>query len=219
MIKSKYHYIFSSPVTKAFILASSMLFAAGGAYASNAGDIERGKELAGTCAACHGMDGQSQLDMYPNIGGQNERYLYESIIMYQGSDPSKSRNNAIMAGMVANLSEQDVRDLAAYYASQPPSQGIADENLIELGQKIYQGGNVERGVPACMACHGPSGNGNSLAGYPRLAGQWPAYTAQAIVEYQNGERKGVNAQIMTGAVKNLTDEEIAAVSSYVAGLR
>ena len=126
-----------------------------------------------------------------------------------------------MAGITPGLSEQDIEDISAYFASQVNSGGVADESKVELGERIYRAGNAESGVPACMACHGPAGEGNPLAGYPALAGQHSVYTAKALTRFRAGENwgeKDAPSQIMNGSAAELTDEEIEAVASDLQGL-
>ncbi len=180
-----------------------------------AGDPDAGAELAQGCAACHGADGNSSNPQWPKIAGQNERYLRESLKAYREG----TRQDPLMAGEAANLSDQDIADLAAFYAAQTPQIGSADPELVELGEKIYRGGNPETGVSACMACHGPSGTGNAPAGYPAVSGQHAAYNVIALRAYANGERNGsMNAQMMQSIAERMSDEEIEAVSSYMEGL-
>jgi cytochrome c553 len=125
-----------------------------------------------------------------------------------------------MVGIVPGLSEQDIEDLSAYFAAQPIAAGVADESRLILGERIFRAGNAESGVPACMACHGPAGEGNPLAGYPALAGQHAVYTANMLTRFRAGENwgEGDASQVMNGSAAELTDEEIAAVASYIQGL-
>ena len=126
-----------------------------------------------------------------------------------------------MAGIVPGLSEQDIEDIAAFFSSQANGGGVADESVIGLGERIYRAGNAESGVPACMACHGPAGEGNPLSGYPALSGQHSFYTAAALTRFRAGENwgeKDAPSRVMNGAAAELTDEEIQAVASYIEGL-
>ena len=180
-----------------------------------AGDPEAGEALSQPCAACHGVDGNSNNPEWPKIAGQNEKYLRDSLKAYRDG----RRQDPLMMGQVANLSDQDIADLAAYYAGQSKQIGSADPELVELGEQIYRGGNPETGVSACMACHGPSGSGNAPAGYPAVSGQHAAYNAIALRAYANGERNGtMNAEMMQSIAERMSDEEIQAVSSYMEGL-
>ncbi|MDJ0657484.1 MAG: cytochrome c4 [Xanthomonadales bacterium] len=197
-------------LTAILILAVSQVFAQGG-------DPEAGQTKAVTCVACHGQDGNSISAEWPNLAGQHASYLARQLTLYRSGE----RQNAIMLGMVAALSDQDILDLAAFYAAKEVKPGVADDALIGLGQQIYQGGNAANGVPACMACHGPSGKGNPASGYPALAGQKDRYTATVLAAFKNGAvwGKGDNANaVMAMVAKNLTEEEIEAVSSYIQGL-
>jgi cytochrome c553 len=126
-----------------------------------------------------------------------------------------------MMGITPGLSEQDLEDLAAYFASQEIVGGVADEAQVALGETIYRAGNADSGVPACMACHGPAGEGNPLAGYPALAGQHAVYTSSLLTRFRSGENWGEDdsaSHVMNGAASELTDEEIQAVSSFIEGL-
>ncbi|NNE06889.1 MAG: cytochrome c4 [Xanthomonadales bacterium] len=181
------------------------------------GDIASGAEKASMCAACHGIDGNSAVSVWPKLAGQHEAYLARHLRLIK----SNARPVAQMTGISAMLSEQDMDNLAAYYASQEAAPAVADPALVSLGEKIYRAGNAETGVPACMACHGPAGKGNPLSGYPVLAGQHADYTASMLTRYRAGENWGEEdalSKIMNGVAEEMTDEEIAAVSSYVQGL-
>lgn len=182
-------------------------------------DAEKGKALSGTCMACHGMDGNSINPIWPSIAGQHAKYTERHLKMFKSGE----RESANMAPMVANLSEQDMKDLAAYFATQKMKLKAADPEQVELGQKIYQGGIKDRNVPACMACHGPTGQGNPLSGYPKVASQHAAYAINELKLYREGRALGgkddVNGQIMAEVAKYLSDEEIQAVASYMQGLQ
>lgn len=194
------------------ILAGSALVAA---PLLQAGDISRGEELSGSCAACHGADGNSDNPEWPNIAGQGERYLFEQLKAYQTGD----RENAVMAGQVSDLDEQDMRDLAAYYASlEPGVAGGVDPDLRERGEDIYRGGIPDKGVAACMACHGPAGAGMAGAGFPRVGGQHAQYTAEQLRKYRDGDRDTDRNRMMRDVAERLSDDEIEAVSSYLSGL-
>ncbi|MDN3516500.1 c-type cytochrome [Aquisalimonas lutea] len=195
------------------LIAGSMLVAAPLLHAD--GDVSRGEELSGSCAACHGAQGESSNPEWPNLAGQSERYLFEQLRAFKSGE----RQNAVMAGQVANLDEQDMRDLAAYYASQDPViSGSVSEDLRDLGETIYRGGLPDKGVAACMACHGPSGAGMPGAGFPRIGGQHAQYVATQLRAYRSGERDTDRNAMMRTVAEQLSDEEIQAVSSYVSGL-
>jgi len=184
-----------------------------------AGDAEKGKSLSATCAACHGADGNSINPIWPSLAGQHEDYLVRQLQLYKSGE----RENAMMAPMAAGLSDQDMADLAAYFSGQELTLKAADPALVELGQKIYQAGDKDRNIPACMACHGPTGQGNPLSGYPKLANQHAAYTVLQLQAYKAGQTTAnpddVNGQVMAGVAQYMTEEEIEAVSSYLQGLK
>lgn len=183
------------------------------------GNVDKGQSLSGTCAACHGMDGNSVNPIWPSLAGQHEAYLDRQIKLFRDGQ----RENAMMAPMVASLSDQDVADLAAYFAAQKLKLKAANPDSVELGRKIYQGGDKERNIPACMSCHGPTGQGNPLSGYPVLANQHAAYTVIQLKAYKTGksmvDKDDVNGQIMADVARYMTEEEIDAVASYVQGLK
>ena len=193
------------------------------------GNPERGAELAATCAACHGMDGKSTVrDIYPSQGGQSERYMAHQLALYKTGE----RQSPIMAPFAQMLSGQDMRDVGAYYATQEPDTGLADDTVVEsgpyeglkfyeIGQQLFHGGNAERGIPACMACHGPTGAGNPGPAYPQVSGQPSWYAVQRLQEYRAGETLREDPalfQIMAQVASDLTDEEIQALASYMEGL-
>jgi cytochrome c553 len=181
------------------------------------GNIAAGKQKSEACVACHGPDGNSTVGTWPKIAGQNARYLFEQLKAFKQGEKS-GRYNAVMAPLVAGLSEQDMRDLAAYYASQKAAPGKADPKLVKLGERIYRGGDMKRRVAACIACHGPRGLGNPEAGFPRLSGQYAAYVEKQLKDYQNGTRTNGLNNIMPTIAKKMTPQEMAAVASYVEGL-
>ena len=177
-----------------------------------AGDPVAGKEKSQICASCHGADGNSVMGDWPKLAGQGAKYIETQLAAFKSGD----RKNDLMAPMAANLSEQDMADLAAYFSSQKLVSGQASPDLVDAGKKLYAGGNAETGIPACMACHGPSGSGNPAAAYPLLKGQHAAYTTTQLKAYRDGSR--VNA-VMQGVASRLTDAEIHAVASYIQALQ
>lgn len=184
-----------------------------------AGNAEAGKAQALVCAACHGADGATGIDpTYPNLAGQNETYLFNQLKMIQ----SDERQILLMAGQLIGKTEQDLRDLAAYYASLPGKRGEAagDDDSIQLAQGIYRGGILDKGVAACSACHAPDGQGNAPAGFPVLTGQPKEYTVAQLTAYREGERKSDEGfgGMMRGVAGGLTDKEIAALADYLQGL-
>lgn len=179
------------------------------------GDPTAGKAKSATCAACHGMDGNSNNPEWPSLAGQHEGYLYKQLKNFK----SEKRVNASMAPMVAPLSEQDMADLAAYFASQTRKPGEADETQVELGEKIYKGGNNASGVAACAACHGPTGSGNPAANFPSLASLDPVYLENQLKAFSKGERYNDAGQMMRNIASKMTEEEMKAVSEYISGLQ
>lgn len=176
-------------------------------------DLARGQQLAAACIACHTADGSRGAAANPILQGQHPEYLVKQLTEYK----SGKRKNAIMAGMAATLSEDDMKHVAAFYASKPAPKGFAsNKDTVAQGEAIWRGGIAAKGVPACAACHGPAGSGMP-AQYPRIAGQHAAYTEAQMNAFRLGER-GNNAQMMTIAGK-MTEREIKAVSDYAAGLR
>jgi cytochrome c553 len=201
---------FSLRVTASLlVLVSMQVFAEG--------DAAAGQAKSAVCAACHGADGNSMVPNWPKLAGQHEQYLVRQVALIQ----SGARMVPEMMGIVPGLSEQDIADLAAYFSAQTNSGGVADESKLAVGERIFRAGNAETGVPACMACHGPAGEGNPLAGYPALAGQQAVYTASMLTRFRAGENWGEDdaaSQVMNGAAAELGDEEIDAVASYIQGL-
>ena len=176
---------------------------------------EAGQTKAAVCAACHGPDGNSANPEWPSIAGQHAGYLVAQLKAFKAGD----RQNVLMSPMAMPLSDQDMEDLAAWFASQSPTPREADPALVEKGQRLYRGGDAERGIAACIACHGPTGQGNPLAGYPVIAGQHATYAATALKAYRAGERRSDSNQMMRNVAANLSDEDIRALASYVQGLR
>ena len=197
------------------------LFVGFSASAIAQGDAEKGKAKAVTCGACHGADGNSTLAMNPKIAGQHANYLAKQLTEFKLASQSggkEGRNNAVMNGMSAMLSEQDILDLAAYFSSQEATPSEASEDAIELGNKLYVGGDLDRGITACIACHGPKGNGTSLSGFPDISGQHADYIAAQLKAFRSGERANSLNGMMADIAKRMTDKDIEVISSYVAGL-
>ena len=180
-----------------------------------AGDPAAGEAKAAICASCHGPAGNSVNPQWPKLAGQHAGYTAKQIRDFKAGT---TRNDALMAPMIAGLSEQDIEDIAAYYASRSSTGGFASEELHALGERIYRGGNMQSGVPACIACHGPRGAGNGPAGFPRLAGQHATYTAKQLEDWRTGLRTNDPNGMMADAVRYLTPMETRAVSEYIAGL-
>lgn len=172
------------------------------------------------CVACHAADGNSTIPANPSLAAQHPEYTYKQLVNFksQGGKPAE-RNNGVMAGMVANLSDDDMKNLAAYYSVQKVKPRTArDATLAKQGEAIYRGGIAAKGVPACAACHSPNGAGMP-AQYPRLAAQHAEYTAAQLKAFRGGQRANDAAQMMRGVAAKMNDQEIAAVSEYIAGLR
>ena len=195
------------------IVISLFLFTSGHSLAAG-GDPAKGKTLSQTCAACHSVDGNSVNPIWPKLAGQHASYIAKQLNDFKAG----KRVNAQMTAMVAPLSEQDMQDLGAYFASQKTKPGSANPDLIELGQQIYRAGDSESGVPACMACHSPNGAGNPAALYPSLSGQHATYTAAQLKMFKAGERANDLNKVMRTVAGPMTNEQIEAVAEYIQGL-
>ncbi|MFT4809887.1 MAG: cytochrome c553 [Paraglaciecola sp.] len=185
------------------------------------GNADNGKAKSITCGACHGVDGNSAISMNPKLAGQHAKYLIKQLTEFKLASQTggkEGRNNAVMNGMSAALSEQDILDLAAYYSGQEAKPGEASPENIEQGRKLYVGGDLERGITACVACHGPSGDGTSLSGFPDISGQHSAYIATQLKSFRSGERANSLNGMMADIAKRMTDKDIEVISNYVAGL-
>lgn len=184
------------------------------AYAG--GDATAGKALATTCGACHGQNGIAVVPGTPNLAGQNERYLASQLKAIK----SGTRTVTLMAGQLDQMSETDLDNLAAYFASLPATIGQASGDHLKQGEQIYRGGIADKGVAACTACHSPTGSGNSLAGFPHLGGQRSDYIVAQLTAYREGQRVTDERYggMMRGIAGGLTDGEIQAVASYIQGL-
>ena len=198
--------------------------------AISAGDPENGKQLAAACGACHGSDGNSISPDFPKIAGLGEKYLLKQLRDIQGKDPKTARPVALMNGLLDDLKDQELEDIAAYYASMSMQLAGAEHGTIKLnsgaevdaiqyGEKVYRAGNAETGVPACSGCHSPTGKGNAPMGYPRIGGQYAAYIESQLLAFRSGERANDGeARIMRTVAKYMTEAEIKAVSTYISGL-
>ncbi len=194
------------------LLAALALVAA---FSANAADPEAGQTKSATCAACHGVTGTSSNPIWPSLGGQHESYIVQQLQAYQNG----TRSDPMMTAMAMGLSEQDMQDIAAFYAAQTPPTQTAEPNLVDVGEALYRGGNMETGVPACIACHGAEGAGNAAAGWPRVNGQHAEYTAKQLTAYRDGTRTTDSMSMMRDIAKRMSDEEIIAVANYLQGLR
>ena len=196
------------------------------------GDAEHGATLATACAACHGLDGNPPAGLpYPRIAGQSERYIAHQLALFKSGERNTGLAPAMIPFAVA-LSPQDMRDVGAFFATKVASAGIADDALVaegpykgmkfyEIGQKLFRSGDAKRGLPACMACHGPAGAGNPGPAYPAVAGQEAAYVERRLQEYRagtTGQQDRHLFDVMASVAASLSDQEIQALSSYLQGL-
>jgi cytochrome c553 len=188
-----------------FVLFSSQI---------HAGDAAKGKEKSAVCAACHGADGNSVIPANPSLAGQAESYLVKQLKDFK----SKSRDNAVMLPMASMLNDEDMENIAAYYASQKVQHMAVASKYIETAQKLYRGGDSDRDVPACIACHGANGDGMSAAGFPAVGGQQPAYTIATLKAFRSSARNNDTNGIMRDVTAKMSDEQIEALAYYLAGL-
>lgn len=179
------------------------------------GDPAKGKVKSESCASCHGVDGNSSNPAWPSLAGQHPKYLLKELMDFKAG----KRQNELMTPMVAALNQQDMEDLAAYFGSNPLRPGYAEEDQVDLGEKLYRGGNFESGFAACMSCHGPAGSGNPLGAVPVVSGQHSDYIAGQLRAFRSGERSNDPYGIMRDVAKRMTDREIQAVANYIEGLR
>ena len=195
------------------------------------GDEKRGAQKAGTCAACHGLDGNPTDPQYPRLAGMPERYVAHQLELFKNGQRTTGMA-AVMKPFADALTAQDMRDLGAHFAMQKAGAGVADDTVIatgpnagmkfyEVGERLFRQGDLARGIPACMACHGPAGGGNPGPAYPAIAGQQSAYAQRRLEEYRAGTTTQTDPHqfnIMASVAKPLTDEEIQSLASYVQGL-
>ena len=181
------------------------------------GDATAGAAKAPVCFACHGPGGNGAINPeWPKLAGQHSSYIAEQLGAFKGAQ----RKNPVMLGQASALSDDDMHNLAAYFAAQPAVPGVASKDAIAVAQPLYRAGDAARGIPACAACHGPTGAGNAAAQFPRIGGQNSAYAANQLKSYKSGERGAAGkGQIMATIAAKLSDQEIQALSSYVSGLQ
>jgi len=181
------------------------------------GSADAGKAKALTCTACHGPEGNSSSPLWPNIAGQNAPYIQAQLMAFKDG----SRKDPLMSSQAMLLSTEDMADLAAYFESLPAAaQSVADASLVARGEALYRGGDKENGASACLACHGPTGRGNPAAKYPALNGQHAAYTTKQLQAYSDGSREtDGKTRIMRDIAARLDKDDIAAIASYVQGLK
>ena len=179
-----------------------------------AGDAAKGKEKTGVCAGCHNADGNSALAINPKLAGQSAKYLAKQLHDFK----SGARDNATMKPMAAMLSDEDIENVSAYYASQKVQHMAVEEQFIKPGELLYRNGDADRDIPACIACHGPNGNGMSAAGFPALGGQHADYTKAQLLAFRDGLRNNDANNVMRDVVRKMSDEQIETISKYLAGL-
>ena len=184
------------------------------------GDADRGAQLVDSCAACHGADGNSISSDWPKLSGQNQKYLYEQLKYFRDG----VRMNALMMSVtpyLQTLNDEDLKHIAAYYSKYNSTTGQAknDQELLDLGTQLYRFGNIKKQIPACTSCHAVYGQGNSLAGYPSVAGQQVGYLTSSLKAYRSKERNaGESSIVMQSIAANLSDYEIDALANYMHGL-
>ena len=217
---------FSAPFAAALVCTLFGMSHAAVADEAIKGSAEAGEAKAGVCTACHGVNGNSVNPEWPNLAGQNAAYIREQLEMFK----ARKRINELMYPIIAPLNEQDFADLAEYFAKQTPAGLEADPSYWKAGEALYRSGDVARNIPACTACHGPAGQGNSAAAYPALRAQHSVYTVKQLQDYhtKNRYRDGAdpakvhatpNSAMMTTVAERLTPEDIRNLASYLQGLR
>ena len=200
---------------KKLAFAALVMFGAA-STAHAAGNAAAGQGKAAACAACHGATGAATtMPVYPKLAGQHASYIAKQLADFKAG----TRQDPIMMGMVAALSEEDMADIAAFFASQETSIGSADAEAVAAGKKIYEAGDKAKGLAACMACHGPSGAGNPGAKFPALSGQNVAYTEKALKDFRSGTRANDPAKMMRDIAAKMSDKDIAAVAAYINALK
>ena len=201
---------------KAFVLVFAGLAMITSAVSYAGGDAEKGKTLAASCAACHGSEGVSTNPDWPHLAGQGAGYIAKQLHDFRAD----KRKDAVMSGMAkAIASDQDVEDIAAYFASLPANLGAADEAMVEEGSLLYKGGKTSTKIAACSSCHGPTGSGVDAAKFPKLAGQHSKYIATQLKAFRAGERANDMNQMMRDVAKRMSDTDIEKVAGYIAGLQ
>ena len=198
----------------AVLFAGSSMLLAGVAVA---GDAAAGKTKSLACGGCHGMDGNSPLPAYPKLAGQNEAYITKQVKDFKANS---TRQNPIMFGMVAALSDEDAADIGAYFQSQSVTAAADfDQSKASAGREIYKGGNMQTGIPSCQACHGPDGSGTAGIGYPQLGGQYVDYTLAQLKAFKDGSRSNDDKKLMRSIVEKMSEADMVAVANYIASLK
>ncbi len=198
-----------------FAWVGTVLLGLSVAGAAQAGDAAAGAQKAAVCGACHGTSGTSINPEWPNLAGQHQSYIAEQLSLFKQGE----RTNTLMSPMALGLTDADMQDLGAHFASQTPAGLEADPSNWKAGEKLYRGGDATRGVPACIACHGPQGKGNAPARYPALRAQHAVYAYSQLNAFAAGTRSTPGNDIMQVIAAKLTDEEMRALASYLQGLR
>ncbi len=201
-------------MNKWLVFTAVISLSSAGSMAYAEGDAAAGEAKAAACASCHGADGNSANPDWPKLAGQHPLYLVKQLQEFK----SGVRSNPMMSPMAAPLSEQDMADLAAYFAAQDPQPGAADEAMVELGEDIYRGGIPATGVAACIGCHGPAGAGNPAAKFPALSWQHSNYTVNQLQAFKAGQRNNDAGKMMRNVAGPMTEQEMKAVASYIQGL-
>ncbi|MCF3192444.1 MULTISPECIES: c-type cytochrome [Pseudomonas] len=179
------------------------------------GDAAAGQAKTAVCGACHGPDGNSMAPNFPKLAGQGDRYLLKQLHEIKDG----KRQVLEMTGLLANLNDQDLADIAAYYSSQKSSVGAADPALVAQGEALFRGGNLEKGMPACIGCHSPDGQGLAAAGFPHLGGQHASYIEKQLTDFREGDRTNDgDSMIMRGIAAKMSNKDIKALASYIQGL-
>lgn len=200
-------------MNKLFVSLLLILGISGLAHAK--GDAAAGQGKIAMCSACHNADGNSMLPNFPKLAGQGERYLFKQMLDIK----SGTRPVVEMTGMLDAMTDQDLKDISAWYSSQKGTVGAADPELVERGEELYQGGKLADGMPACTGCHSPNGAGLDLAIFPKLNGQHAAYTQKQLTDFREGDRSNDgDAMIMRSIAAKLSNKDIKALSSYIEGL-
>jgi len=206
-------------MNKKFVTLSLCILFTGTTFADGiiVGDAEAGKNKAVTCGACHGADGNSVNPVWPSLAGQHPTYTVAQLQAFKNG----TRTEPLMLGQVMSLSDEDMRNLAVYFASMPAAaKAVADPAIVDRGQRLYRGGDSDNNSSACIACHGPTGRGNPAAAYPSLKGQYATYTAIQLRAYASGARQSDGpTKVMRDIASSLSEDDIVAVSSYIQGLQ
>ncbi|MFT4924356.1 MAG: cytochrome c553 [Phenylobacterium sp.] len=209
---------------KKIALSLSLVFGLAGLSAqANAfeGNAKAGEAMAASCGACHGSDGNSMVSAYPKIAGQQAEYIYSQLTAFKlgmTSAGKEGRNDPVMSAMAMPLTDQNMKDLAAHFAKQKMSKGFTPKEVVAQGKKLYVSGDAERGIPACTACHGPRGNGNGPANFPKISFQHADYNKASLEKFRSGTRANDKNGMMSDIAKKLSDKDIEILSKYLGGL-